>query len=81
MKLDVYALGIILLDMVCNPATFMECMKIDQSIKSVPPQLPRGYQLEGTVEGDILLQLVQPDPVKRPKISEIRELWLPKWTA
>jgi hypothetical protein len=36
-RLDIYALGIILADLVCNPATAMETMRIDDSLKSVPP--------------------------------------------
>ena len=48
-KLDIYALGIIMADLVCNPHTGMEQMKIDENIKKY--KLPTGYKLEGTVEG------------------------------
>jgi len=36
-------------------------MRIDDSLKSKSPQLPRGYELEDLVEGSILMQLVNPD--------------------
>jgi len=54
-KLDLYALGIILADLICNPQTQMESMRIDDSLKSRSPQLPKGYKLEGLVEGNILM--------------------------
>jgi hypothetical protein len=36
-KLDVYAMGIILCDLICNPKTYMESAKIDDRIKSSKP--------------------------------------------
>lgn len=50
-KLDIYAMGIILGDMICNPQTLMETMRIDEALKSKKPILPKGYKLEGLVEG------------------------------
>lgn len=78
-KLDIFALGIILADLVCNPVTLMEVMKIDDSIKSTPPKLPKNYKLEELVEGKLLLLLVSPYPEQRPTIEDIRNVWLPEW--
>ena len=79
MKLDIYALGIILADLVCNPLTLMETVKIDDALKAKKPVLPKGYKLEGLVEAELLLAMVQPDPEKRPTIDEIKDKWLVKW--
>jgi hypothetical protein len=61
-KLDIYALGIILADLVCNPSTGMESMRIDESLKGKPPTLPKGYLLDDLVEGQLLLRLVSEKP-------------------
>jgi hypothetical protein len=50
LKLDIYALGIILSDLICNPVTQMELMKIDECLKSQQPKLPKGYNLENLIE-------------------------------
>lgn len=71
--LDMYALGIILSDLICNPNTFMEQMRIDGALKQSVPELPRGYKLEGLVEGNLMLALVDPDPSKRPTIDKMRK--------
>ena len=70
--LDIYALGIILCELLCNPRTAMEQMRIDDAIRAPKPQLPRGYKLEGLPEADLLLKLVDPDPKNRPTIEEVR---------
>lgn len=36
----------------------MEQDRIDDKIKARPPVLPKGYKLEGLVEGQLLLSLV-----------------------
>ena len=61
-------MGIILGDMICNPQTLMETMRIDDALKSKKPFLPKGYKLEGLVEGQLMLAMVQADPVDRPTI-------------
>lgn len=61
-------MGIILGDMICNPQTLMETMRIDDALKSKKPVLPKGYKLEGLVEGQLMLAMVQADPVDRPTI-------------
>lgn len=78
-KLDIYALGVIIGDMLCNPATLMETMKIDDALKASKPRLPKGYNLDGLVEGELMLALVQPDPAERPSIQRVMEYWLPRW--
>ena len=78
-KLDIYALGIIMADLVCNPHTGMEQMKIDENIKKY--KLPTGYKLEGTVEGELLMLLVAENPDTRPTIEQIKSEWLPRWKA
>lgn len=80
-KLDIYAMGIILGDMVCNPQTLMETMRIDEALKASKPSLPRGYKLDGLVEAELMLSMVQPDPEQRPSIDQIRDVWLPRWEA
>jgi serine/threonine protein kinase len=40
MKLDIYALGIILSDLLCNPTTLMETVRIDKCLKTILPTLP-----------------------------------------
>ena len=72
-KVDIFAMGIILSDLLCNPPTFMQQMKIDRDIKADKPRIPVGYEMEGTPEGDLLLSLVQKDPSKRPTALEIRD--------
>ena len=57
-KLDIYGLGVILGDMICNPLTHMETMRIDDALKGAKPCLPRGYKLEGLVEADLMLAMV-----------------------
>jgi hypothetical protein len=54
-------------------------MRIDESIKHRPPMLPRGYKLEGSVEGELLLLLVSCEADQRPTIETICTYWLPKW--
>lgn len=68
-KLDIYALGIILSDLIHNPKTVMEQDKIDDKIKGRPPALPKGYKLEGLVEGQLLLSLVSYRSDDRPTIE------------
>jgi hypothetical protein len=57
----------------------MESMRIDDNIKRKPPILPKGYKLEESVEGELLLLLVSDEPDKRPSIQAICTYWLPKW--
>jgi hypothetical protein len=44
--------------MICNPVTQMETMRIDDALKGKKPCLPRGYKLEGLVEGELMLAMV-----------------------
>jgi len=78
-KIDIYAIGIILADLICNPGTQMETMRMDDALKSRDPTLPKGYKLENTIEGALLLELVSPDPSKRPSARQIQSDWLHKW--
>jgi hypothetical protein len=78
-KLDIFALGVILADLACNPMTFMEQMKIDDNIRK--QKLPSGYKLESTAEAELLLKLVSLKPDERPNIEEIKSEWLPRWEA
>lgn len=55
LKLDIYALGIILSDLICNPVTQMETMKIDECLRSPQPKLPKGYKLEMLIEAELML--------------------------
>jgi|LakMenEpi03Aug12_release.lakeMendotaPanAssembly.Ray.scaffolds.fasta_scaffold3359277_1 hypothetical protein len=55
LKLDIYALGIILSDLICNPVTQMETMKIDECLRSPQPKLPKGYKLETLIEAELML--------------------------
>ena len=80
-KLDVYALGIILADLICNPQTSMESMRIDDCLKNKSPSLPKGYKLEGSIEGDILMQLVCPDTKNRPTVETVLSDLLPLWRS
>ena len=57
----------------------METMRIDDALKSKQPVLPKGYKLEGLLEGQLMLAMVQPDPSQRPSIEEIKDKWMPKW--
>jgi hypothetical protein len=78
-KWDIYALGIILSDLICNPGTQMEQIRIDDSIKCDPPKLPKSYKLEGLVEGELMLALVSHKQDERPTIEDVKNIWLPKW--
>lgn len=55
LKLDIYALGIILSDLICNPVTQMETMKIDECLRSPQPKLPKGYKLDMLIEAELML--------------------------
>ena len=77
--LDIYALGIILADLVCNPKTQMEQMRILDALKQQTPKLPTYLKLESLIEAQMILKLVSPDPALRPSIKQISEEWLPKW--
>ena len=55
LKLDIYALGIILSDLICNPVTQMETMKIDECLWSPQPKLPKGYKLEMLIVAELML--------------------------
>ena len=68
-KLDIFAMGIILSDLICNPCTQMEQMRIDRTVQDRKPSLPPGYKLEGTTEGELLLALVSPDISERPSVE------------
>lgn len=59
----------------------MESMRIDDSLKSRSPSLPKGYKLEGSVEGEILMQLVCPDSKNRPTVETVLTDLLPQWRA
>lgn len=50
-KLDIFALGIILSDLICNPTHDMEIAKITDALKSSPPRLPVNFKLENLTEG------------------------------
>lgn len=39
-KIDIFALGIMLSDLICNPPTHMAAMKIDRDLKADTPRLP-----------------------------------------
>jgi hypothetical protein len=54
-------------------------MKIDDAIKVATPKLPKGYKLEGLVEGELMMKLVDPNPNVRPTMEDIRSDWLPRW--
>lgn len=69
MKLDIYALGIILSDLLCNPTTLMETVRIDKCLKTSVPTLPQGYKLEGLVESELMILLVSDNPEERPTIK------------
>ena len=59
----------------------MESMRIDDCLKSRSPSLPKGYGLEGSVEGDILMKLVCPDNKNRPTVETVLTELLPLWRA
>ena len=80
-KLDIYALGIILADLVCNPGTAMEQIRIDDCVKQKTPQLPKGYKLEGLKEGEILLKLVSQESNERPTIEALKHDLLQQWKS
>ncbi len=71
--MDIYALGIILCDLIVDAKTYMERARIDEAIRSPTPTLPRGYGLEGTAEGELLLRLVEPDSERRPTIQSVKQ--------
>jgi hypothetical protein len=54
-------------------------MKIDDVIKAATPKLPKGYKLEGLIEGELMMKLVDPNPNVRPTMEEIRSDWRPRW--
>ena len=54
-------------------------MKIDDVIKAATPKLPKGYKLEGLIEGELMMKLVDPNPNVRPTMEDIRSDWLPRW--
>lgn len=56
-------------------------MRIDDSIKGSNPTLPKGYKLEESVEGDILMQLVCPDNKNRPTVDTVFRELLPLWRS
>ncbi len=62
-------MGIILADLVFNPVTLMEQMKIDETIKARPATLPKGYKLDDLLEGKLLLRLVSHQAELRPSVE------------
>ena len=54
-KIDIFALGIILADLLCNPGDLDQAKLLDKDLKADIPRVPEGYDLEGTPEGKILL--------------------------
>lgn len=44
-------------------------MRIDDSLKARSPRLPKGYNLENTVEGQLMLRMVDREPRNRPTID------------
>lgn len=68
-KKDIYALGIMFADLICNPQTYSEMIgRIDPYIKD-QGKLPPGYELEDLVEGDLLLKMTHQDANERPTIQ------------
>lgn len=57
----------------------MEQMRILDALKQRPPRLPSNQNLESLIEGQLMLQLVSEDPLRRPSLQQISEEWLPRW--
>jgi len=77
-KVDIFALGLILLELNCNLKTFSEKVFCFDSLKE-KGKLPSGYGLESLVEGNIITALTKVDPSERPSALEIKSHWLAQW--
>ena len=79
-KVDIYALGLILLEMSTNidqktkheKITTFDLLKQQRRIKST-------NNLDNTIEKELIIALTEEEPVKRPSATHIRDFWLPKW--
>lgn len=78
-KVDVYSLGLILLEMSSVISTTHEKLINFSSVKE-NRELPSSSNLAGTSEGDLIMLLTQVDPALRPSAEQIRDIWLPKWS-
>ncbi|CDW72224.1 protein kinase domain containing protein [Stylonychia lemnae] len=77
-KIDIYSLGLILLELSSDITTTHEKLTSFNFVKE-KRKLPPNSNLQGTVEGDLIMKLTQIAPEKRPCIQDIRDEWLPKW--
>ncbi len=77
-KVDIYSLGLILLELSCNITTTHEKISTFTMIKE-KREFPAWTKIKGSPEGNIIVQLTEPNPRKRPSALEIRSQWLKLW--
>lgn len=65
-KVDIYSLGLILLELSCNITTTHEKLSSFNLVKE-KRRLPPVLNLKGSVEGEIIMALTEISPEKRPK--------------
>lgn len=70
-KTDIYSLGIILLELLYPTQTSMERARIIQNVRQNPPQLPEGLEKTHRVLCDLIRQMCDHDPDRRPSASDL----------
>ena len=78
-KVDIYSLGLILLELSSNITTTHEKHTSFAMVKK--GELPKWSKLEGTPEGDLILTLTKKNAKHRPTAKEILNNFLPLWSA
>lgn len=70
-KVDIYALGLILLELSCNITTVHEKLSTFNLVKD-KREFPNWAKLKDTIEGKLIIELTQTDPSKRPSALHIK---------
>jgi serine/threonine protein kinase len=79
-KVDVYALGLILLELSCNIGTIHEKYSIFESLRENHKLDKRVMDnLKDHSELDLIMALTINDPKLRPSAERVRSMLMPKW--
>ena len=76
-KVDIYALGLILLELSTNITTTHEKQTTFKLVKEIR-KLPSTFS-GVSLEGELILRLTEKDPQCRPSAQLIKDKWLPRW--
>lgn len=77
-KVDIYALGLILLEVASNIGTLHEKIEYFDRLKT-KREIPESCSAFNQIEGELILRLTETSPKRRPTAEEIKKVWLNKW--